>query len=50
MIQELTFNEKLLINGGHDGVAYEAGKSFGEFVRKAGTLLGIAALFFMPKS
>lgn len=50
MLVELKNNELLEINGGHKGAAYEAGAAVGDFITKAGVILGIAALFFMPKS
>jgi len=49
MLVELKKNELVEVNGGHHGDSYSAGVAVGEFVRKAGTILGVAVLLFMPK-
>lgn len=45
-LQNLTKNEMTIINGGHDGDAYNWGKACG----KALQIVGALALFFIPKS
>ena len=43
-ITELNFNELMEIEGGHDGVAYEAGHYAAKALLAAGCILAIAAL------
>lgn len=50
MLQELTKEELLFIDGGHNGDSYRAGKAVGEAVAKLGTLAGFVLVFLMPKS
>lgn len=51
MLQELNKAELVSIDGGHEGESYRAGVAVGKFLTKAGTILGLAALFlFAPKS
>ncbi|HET9057505.1 MAG TPA: hypothetical protein VFN30_11735 [Chitinophagaceae bacterium] len=49
-MQSLSKEENIEITGGHDGVAYQADHSLGQVIKFVGTLVGFAALFFMPKS
>lgn len=45
MLLELNKQELLLIEGGHDGEAYNAGKNFGIGLKKTAVLIGILAFF-----
>jgi hypothetical protein len=49
-LKDLNFEEKISINGGHDGWAYTIGRAIGKTVIIASTLIGLAALILMPKS
>ena len=40
-IKELTVNEMLAINGGHDGVAYDAGRATAKLFKVALALVGL---------
>ena len=50
MIQELSNIERIEINGGHGGAAYQAGKKAREAVEDALFIMACVAYFFMPKS
>jgi hypothetical protein len=49
-LNDLNFEEKISINGGHEGVAYTIGKSVGKALIIASTIIGICAFILMPKS
>ncbi|WP_312081835.1 hypothetical protein [Empedobacter sp.] len=49
MLQKLSNEEMININGGHDGTAYNAGKAVGEAITKVGAFLGVIAYIIVPK-
>ncbi|CAM3430711.1 hypothetical protein [Empedobacter stercoris] len=49
MLKNLTKDEMINIDGGHDGTAYEAGAAVGKFLNKAAVVIGLVAVFIIPK-
>lgn len=50
MLEELTIEECININGGHNGTSYNIGRIVGDAVARAAVVIGIAVLILMPKS